>query len=57
MDRPRGGGGGGGRGGGERKQRRMRRSKRRFAERATKEWKGPLVDYKEVELLRKEVTP
>ena len=58
MDRPRGGGNrrGGNRAGGDRKQRRTRRSKRRFAERATKEWKGPLVDYKEVDLLRKFMT-
>ncbi|MCH8966732.1 MAG: 30S ribosomal protein S18 [Planctomycetes bacterium] len=31
----------------------QRRSKQRFAERRGKDWVGPLVDYKEVELLRK----
>jgi small subunit ribosomal protein S18 len=30
--------------------------KRRFPDRASKEWKGPIVDYKEVELLRKFMT-
>lgn len=33
-----------------------RRSKCRFPERAKKEWVGPTVDYKEVELLRKFLT-
>ena len=37
-------------------KRRRGGSKRRFPERATKEWKGPIVDYKEVELLRKFMT-
>ncbi len=31
-------------------------SKRRFGTRGGKEWKGPIVDYKEVELLRKFLT-
>jgi len=37
-------------------KRRRGGGKRRFPERATKEWKGPIVDYKEVELLRKFMT-
>jgi small subunit ribosomal protein S18 len=32
-------------------------TKLRFPERGGKDWKGPLVDYKEVELLRKFLTP
>ena len=31
-------------------------SKRRFADRGSADWVGPLVDYKEVELLRKFLT-
>ena len=31
-------------------------NKRRFPDRAGKDWKGPIVDYKEVELLRKFLT-
>ena len=31
-------------------------NRRRFPERAGKDWKGPVVDYKEVELLRKFMT-
>jgi small subunit ribosomal protein S18 len=37
-------------------KRRRGGSKCRFPERATKEWTGPVVDYKEVELLRKFMT-
>ena len=37
-------------------KRRRGGGKRRFPERAAKEWKGPIVDYKEVELLRKFMT-
>lgn len=32
------------------------RNKRRFPTRAGKSWKGPLVDYKEVDLLKKFLT-
>lgn len=38
------------------KKSRFSRSTTRFPERAKKEWVGPLVDYKEVELLRKFMT-
>ncbi len=31
-------------------------TKRRFPDRGGKDWKGPIVDYKEVELLRKFLT-
>lgn len=34
----------------------VRRTKRRFPERSGKDWIGPLVDYKEVEMLRKFLT-
>ena len=37
-------------------KRKTTRNKRRFRERATKMWKGPIVDYKEVDLLRKFLT-
>ena len=37
-------------------KRRVVKNKRRFPERTTKEWKGPILDYKEVELLRKFMT-
>jgi small subunit ribosomal protein S18 len=33
-----------------------RANRRRFPDRGGKDWKGPLVDYKEVELLRKFLT-
>ena len=36
--------------------RRSQRVKTRFPERGTKEWKGPIIDYKEVDLLRKFLT-
>jgi ribosomal protein S18 len=32
------------------------RTKRRFTDRGGEDWKGPLVDYKEIELLRKFTT-
>jgi len=32
------------------------RSKRRFADRGGKDWEGPLLDYKEVDVLRKMMT-
>jgi len=35
------------------KRRRLFQGVERFPERAKKSWEGPLVDYKEVELLRK----
>jgi small subunit ribosomal protein S18 len=35
---------------------RSRKGKCRFRERASKEWKGAIVDYKEVDLLRKFLT-
>lgn len=35
---------------------RKRQTKCRFADRTGKDWKGPIVDYKEVELLRKFLT-
>jgi len=38
------------------KKRRTAREKRRFPERGNMDWKGPIVDYKEVELLRKFLT-
>ncbi len=42
---------------GQKKQRRTTTaSKRRFPNRQTAEWKGPIVDYKEVDLLRKFLT-
>lgn len=34
----------------------VRRTKQRFPERAEKDWVGPILDYKEVELLRKFLT-
>ena len=37
-------------------RRRNRQNKCRFPERHGKDWKGPLVDYKEVDLLRKFLT-
>lgn len=39
-----------------RKKRRHFHTTRRFPERASKNWEGPLVDYKEIELLRKFLT-
>ncbi len=42
---------------GQKKQRRTTTtSKRRFPNRQGPEWKGPIVDYKEVDLLRKFLT-
>ena len=35
---------------------RINRNRRRFADRGGENWKGPIVDYKEVELLRKFLT-
>ena len=35
---------------------RTNRNRRRFADRGGENWKGPIVDYKEVELLRKFLT-
>jgi small subunit ribosomal protein S18 len=37
-------------------KRRRRGNKSRFPERGGKEWNGPIVDYKEVDLLRKFMT-
>jgi small subunit ribosomal protein S18 len=37
-------------------KRRSTQGKSRFPERAGKAWKGPLIDYKEVDLLRKFLT-
>ena len=37
-------------------KRRIQTSKKRFHDRGGPEWKGPVVDYKEVELLRKFMT-
>jgi len=34
----------------------QRQQKRRFSNRGNDDWKGPIVDYKEVELLRKFTT-
>ncbi len=42
---------------GRKKKRRIARGARRFPERAGKDWQGPLVLYREVELLRKFLTP
>ncbi len=39
-----------------RKAGRAQKGKRRFPERGGKDWKGPIVDYKEVDLLRKLLT-
>ncbi|MEE9296319.1 MAG: 30S ribosomal protein S18 [Phycisphaerae bacterium] len=39
-----------------RKRGRFFHTSQRFPERAKKEWEGPLVDYKEIELLRKFLT-
>jgi small subunit ribosomal protein S18 len=38
------------------KKKRGARGKRRFNDRGGAEWKGPIIDYKEVELLRKFMT-
>jgi len=38
------------------KKRRSTKGKRRFTDRGGTDWKGPIVDYKEVELLRKFLT-
>ncbi len=38
---------------GKRPQKATRRGRSRFPERGGKNWVGPLVDYKEIELLRK----
>ncbi len=38
------------------RQRRAKPNRTRFPERAGADWKGPIVDYKEVELLRKFLT-
>ncbi len=50
MSKPRNRGGFGGEG------RRSTRTSRRFADRRKGDWEGPIVDYKEVELLRKFLT-
>jgi ribosomal protein S18 len=42
--------------GGQNRGRRAPASKRRFYDRGGPGWKGPVVDYKEVELLRKFMT-
>ena len=39
-----------------RRKDRTRQSKRRFPERNTKEWKGPIVLYREIDVLRKFLT-
>ena len=39
-----------------RRKERSYHTKSRFSERARKSWEGPLVDYKEIELLRKFLT-
>lgn len=41
---------------GSQNKRRPQQAKRRFPDRAEADWKGPIVDYKEVELLRKFMT-
>ncbi len=40
----------------QKKKRKRQQAKRRFPKRADKDWNGPLVDYKEVDLLRKFLT-
>ena len=40
----------------QQKKRRSARGKSRFPSRAGKDWKGPIMDYKEVDLLRKFLT-
>jgi len=42
--------------GGQKQRRTQPTSKRRFTDRGGPGWKGPVVDYKEVELLRKFMT-
>ena len=42
--------------GGQNKRRMQTAGKKRFHDRGGPEWKGPVVDYKEVELLRKFMT-
>jgi small subunit ribosomal protein S18 len=42
--------------GGQRRRAPLSRGRARFPDRGGKDWKGPLVDYKEVELLRKFLT-
>ena len=39
-----------------RKKKERPRSRRRFPDRGGKDWQGPLIDYKEVDLLRKVMT-
>ncbi len=39
-----------------RRKDRTSQSKRRFPERNTKEWKGPIVAYREIDVLRKFLT-
>ena len=41
---------------GQARKRRVPKNKRRFHDRGGKAWKGPIVDYKEVDLLRKFLT-
>lgn len=38
------------------KKERSIRGKKRFADRGGKGWKGPLIDYKEIDLLRRMMT-
>lgn len=40
----------------KKKKRRLFQSANRFPERSKKTWEGPLIDYKEIELLRKFLT-
>ncbi len=42
--------------GGQKQRRAPIAGKRRFTDRGGPEWKGPIIDYKEVELLRKFMT-
>ena len=47
---------GGGSGGQQQRKPRMQQGKCRFPARGNKSWKGPIVDYKEVDLLRRFLT-
>lgn len=43
-------------GGGQKRKAQAQKGRTRFPDRGGKDWKGPLVDYKEIELLRKFLT-
>ena len=43
-------------GGGKKRRGRFFHTKSRFPERAKKDWEGPIIDYKEIDLIRKFLT-